>query len=126
MDILKILRERRQRLGELANQRRQKRQARARIIIKSRIDEVLDPRSAKGCRHIGAATSFLFRLTEKTRILSSAVVDPMLHLRHRNDDVVRWSFLGRLLSEFMMGSMGTAVGEAVTVARNTLPAIICH
>lgn len=131
MDILKILRERRQRLGELASQRRQKRQARARIVIKSRIDEVLDPRSAKRLFDtIRSSNPLSFPgYTEKTQDLVKRSGRPDAFICATGTIDGRQVVCAELLAEFMMGSMGTAVGEAVTrsaeyAARYHLPLII--
>ena len=116
MDILKILRERRQRLGELANQRRQKRQARARIIIKSRIDEVLDPRSAKRLFDtIRSSNPLSFPgYTEKTQDLVKRSGRPDAFICATGTIDGRQVVCAGLLSGFWMGSVGAAGGEAVT------------
>jgi acetyl-CoA carboxylase carboxyl transferase subunit beta len=117
-NIFDLFRERRAWLEGLAAKRRARRKAHAKIVIKSRIDEVLDPKGAR-------------RLFDEL-----TTGDPLEFpdYAHRVADLAKRSGYAdavlckvgaiegnpvicvELLSEFMMGSMGTVVGETVTRA----------
>jgi acetyl-CoA carboxylase carboxyl transferase subunit beta len=131
MDILRIFRERKQRLDEMAKQRKDKRRAHARIQIKSRIDEVLDPRSGTRLfEDIRASDPLAFPgYAEKTADLVRRSGRPDAFICATGTINGRKVVCAELLSDFLMGSMGVAVGEAVTrsveyAAQQRLPLII--
>lgn len=131
MDIFGIFRERKLRLEELARQRREKRRAKAKIRIKSRIDEVLDPRSGRRLfEDIEASDPLNFPdYAEKTKSLAKRSGRPDAFICAAGTINGRKVVCAELLSDFLMGSMGIAVGEAITRSaeyahKNHLPLII--
>ena len=131
MDIFGIFRQRKQRLDELAAAREKTRRHSGRIRVKSRIEEVCDPRS----------TSPLFAdiiAGDPLEFPDYAAKTAELARRSGLNDAficAEGSIAGRsvvcveLVPEFLMGSMGTAVGEAVCrgaeyALANKLPLII--
>jgi acetyl-CoA carboxylase carboxyl transferase subunit beta len=117
-NIFDIFRERKAWLDDLAAKRRAKRAARARIAIKSRVDEVLDP---PGGRRL------FDDLTPDDPLDFPGYAEKVADLAKRSGyhDAVLCkvgSIEGNevvcveLLPEFLMGSMGVVVGETVTRA----------
>ncbi|MCL1847303.1 MAG: hypothetical protein FWF91_04985, partial [Coriobacteriia bacterium] len=115
MDIFGFFRQRKADLDELAKKRQLKRQKTGRIRIKSRIDEVLDPKSA---------TVLFADIPSCDPLGFPGYADKVADLSRRSHHTDAFtcatgSIEGRavvcaeLLPEFLMGSMGTAVGEAV-------------
>jgi acetyl-CoA carboxylase carboxyl transferase subunit beta len=116
--IFDIFRERKAWLEGLAAERRARRKAHARIVIKSRIDEVLDPKS--GTRLFeGLATTDPLDFPEyadKVAGLAKRSGYPDAVLCKAGTIEGREVICVELLPEFLMGSMGTVVGETITLA----------
>jgi acetyl-CoA carboxylase carboxyl transferase subunit beta len=129
--ILDIFRERKAWLEALAAERIANRKARAKIVIKSRIDEVLDPKS--GARLFGDLVpgdplgfpGYAEKVANLTK--RSGYADAVLC---KTGMIEGTSVICvELLPEFLMGSMGVVVGETVTraaeyAAAHRLPLII--
>jgi len=115
MSIFSIFRQRKERLAELGEQRKRTRTARGRIILKSRIDEVLDPRSATSLfDSIPAADPLEFPgYAEKVSELARRTKRPDAFKCAQGTIGGYPVVCAELIPEFMMGSMGIAVGEAV-------------
>jgi len=123
MDILSIFRDRKRKLDELSDSRKAQRRKTGRIRIHSRSDEVLDPRSARRLfEDIKAADPLGFPdYAEKVANLQkrSHLTDAFICNEGR--------IFGRrvvaleLIPEFLMGSMGTAVGSAVARSAEYAP-----
>jgi acetyl-CoA carboxylase carboxyl transferase subunit beta len=117
-NIFDIFRERKTWLEGLAANRRAKRKAHARIIIKSHVAEVLDPKS--GTRLFGDLTTNdplgFPEYAEKVANLAkrSGYADAVLCEKGTIEGEA--VICVELLSEFLMGSMGVVVGETVTRA----------
>jgi acetyl-CoA carboxylase carboxyl transferase subunit beta len=115
MDILGLFLDRKRALESLAGRRKAARKATQKIRIQSRIDEVLDPKSG----------SRLFEdITARDPLSFPGYADKVADLARRSGRPD--AFLCKtgtiegmpvvcteLLADFMMGSMGSAVGEAV-------------
>ncbi|MCL2826432.1 MAG: acetyl-CoA carboxylase carboxyltransferase subunit alpha [Eggerthellaceae bacterium] len=115
MDILSVFKQRKAQLDTLADQRRRTHKPAARIRIKSRIDEVLDPRSAtplfeglEACDPL-AFPGYAEKLADLTK--RSGLTDAFKCASGKIDG--RAVVCCELIPEFLMGSMGTVVGEAV-------------
>ncbi|MCL1890980.1 MAG: acetyl-CoA carboxylase carboxyltransferase subunit alpha [Coriobacteriia bacterium] len=115
MDIFGIFKQRKNRLDELSTQRQKARKKTGRIRFKSRINEVLDARSAqKLFLDIESADPLEFPdYAEKVAHLSkrSGLSDAFYCATGTIEG--RAVVCVELIAEFLMGSMGTAVGEAV-------------
>ncbi|MDR2108625.1 MAG: acetyl-CoA carboxylase carboxyltransferase subunit alpha [Coriobacteriales bacterium] len=115
MDILGFFQQRKQRLIELAEQRRQTRKTSGRIRIKSHIDAVLDAHSARrlftditGADPLGFP-GYAKKAADLTR--RTGLPDAFICASGRIEG--HPVICVELVGEFLMGSMGTAVGEAV-------------
>jgi acetyl-CoA carboxylase carboxyl transferase subunit beta len=131
MGALDILHDRKRKLEKLAALRKEKRLKRAKISIASRIDEVLDPESD---------TPLFNDIRTHDPLGFPGYAEKLLDLQKRSDrpDAFlckagtidgRPLVCAELLPEFMMGSMGTAVGEAITrtieyATRERIPLVI--
>jgi len=115
MSIFNLFRQRKERLAELGEQRKRTRTARGRIHLKSRIDEVLDPRSATLLfDDIVSADPLEFPgYADKVTELARRTRRPDAFICAKGTIEGRPVVCAELIPEFLMGSMGTAVGEAV-------------
>jgi len=115
MDIFAIFRDRKEKLDALAAERRAVRKANARIRVASRIDEVLDPRSGTAlCGDIRPHNPLNFPgYDEKLAFYARRTGYPDAFLCRTGTIGGRPVVCAELLGDFMMGSMGSAVGEAV-------------
>jgi len=115
MDIFSIFRDRKRKLNELSDERNSQRKKTARIRIRSRIDEVCDQRSTRRLfGDISAADPLGFPdYAEKVASLQkrSNLTDAFICCEGRIHG--RRVVCVELIAEFMMGSMGSAVGQAV-------------
>ena len=116
MSILDFFRERKASLDALSSKRKSLRKTRGRVAVQSRIKEVLDPKSATVLfDDIKSADPLSFPgykgkahdLTKRTGLADAFSVAAGTIEGHK---VV----CAELTPEFLMGSMGTAVGEAIT------------
>jgi acetyl-CoA carboxylase carboxyl transferase subunit beta len=116
--IFDIFRERKTWLEGLAAERRARRKAHARIVIKSRTDEVLDPKSSTRLfEGLATADPLDFpEYAEKVAGLAKRSGYPDAVLCKAGTIESREVICVELLPEFLMGSMGTIVGETVTLA----------
>jgi acetyl-CoA carboxylase carboxyl transferase subunit beta len=118
MDIFSIFHDRKRRLDELSAARKTQREKTARIRIRSRIDEVCDPRSTRRLfEDISAADPLDFPgYGEKVAALQkrSNLTDAFICSEGRIN--ARRIVCVELIKEFLMGSMGSAVGQAVSRA----------
>jgi len=115
MSIFNLFRQRKERLAELGEQRKRTRTARGRIHLKSRIDEVLDPRSATLLfEDISSADPLEFPgYADKVTELARRTRRPDAFICAKGTIDGCPVVCAELIPEFLMGSMGTAVGEAV-------------
>jgi acetyl-CoA carboxylase carboxyl transferase subunit beta len=116
--IFDIFRERKAQLEALAAERKAKQKARAKIIIKSRIDEVLDPKSDKRLfDDLKPADPLDFPdYAEKVANFTRRSGYPDAVLCKTGMIEGNPVICVELLPEFLMGSMGVVVGETVTRA----------
>lgn len=115
MSIMDFFKERKTSLDELAKQRKAKRKDKGRIWVKSHIDEVLDPKSAlRLFETIQAADPLEFPgYKEKVAQLAKRSNQPEAFICATGTIKGIQVVCAELTPEFLMGSMGTAVGEAV-------------
>lgn len=118
MGIQDFIRERREALDRLAESRKRERRSKGAIRVKSRISEVLDPESA---------VTLFEGIQTADPLKFSGYADKVAGLARRsglNDAFIcaegtiggRRAVCCELVPEFLMGSMGTAVGEAVCMS----------
>lgn len=115
MDIFGIFKQRKAGLDELAKKRAQERKKTTRIRIKTHIDEVLDPRSMRPLfEDISTADPLDFPdYADKVADLSRRSGLPDAFVCASGTIGGHRVVCAELIPEFLMGSMGTAVGEAV-------------
>lgn len=116
MSILDFFRQRKTALDSLAHKRQQKRSSRGRIRLQGRISEVLDANSATVLfDNVSAADPLEFPgYAEKVAGLAKRTGRPDAFTCARGTILGEAVVCAELVPEFMMGSMGTAVGEAIT------------
>lgn len=115
MSILDFFKQRKTNLDELAKQRQGKRKDRGRIHIESHIEEVLDPGSTvRLFEKIKAVDPLEFPgYRKKVAQLAKRSGHPEAFICATGTIKDMPVVCAELLPEFLMGSMGTAVGEAV-------------
>ena len=115
MSIFDLFKQRKDRLDELGEKRQKTRRSKAKIRLKLHIDEVLDPRSITVLfDDINAADPLGFPgYAEKAANLQHRSGRPDAFKCATGTIMGHEVVCAELISEFLMGSMGTAVGEAV-------------
>ncbi|MDR3052982.1 MAG: acetyl-CoA carboxylase carboxyltransferase subunit alpha [Coriobacteriales bacterium] len=116
--IFDLFLERKAKLEALATKRKAQRAATKKLVIKSHIDEVLDPRSAQPLfTDIRPANPLDFPgYAEKIALSAKRTGYPDAGICRAGTIEGRAVICAELLPEFMMGSMGVAVGETITRA----------
>ena len=115
MDIFGFFKQRKAKLDDLANKRAQDRKKTAPITLALRINQVLDPQSATPLfDDIKPADPLAFPgYADKVASLSRRTNRPDAHYCATGTIEGHPVVCAELIPEFLMGSMGTAVGEAV-------------